>query len=155
MAPFVSIRITIFNGLGFHRLGCRGRVRCKFGVLLCPILAVLLCVNAVSHYWNVLDCLCVVRLVGKLGLGPIGVDEMRRRGGGLTTSRRGHFGLFVFVVRVARRASCLLDVIFDHRHYHMVGNTALARTVVIENVTEPKPALRHEIPRNRFRQAGV
>jgi hypothetical protein len=30
----------------------------------------------------------------------------------------------------------------------MVGDTALARTVVVKNVTEPNPALLHELPRS-------
>src|SRR5262245_19441299 len=36
----------------------------------------------------------------------------------------------------------------------MIGDAALARTVVVQNVTEPRPALIHAIPRNRFRKAG-
>jgi hypothetical protein len=29
----------------------------------------------------------------------------------------------------------------------MVGDAAFARAIVVENVTEPKPALLHELPR--------
>jgi hypothetical protein len=30
----------------------------------------------------------------------------------------------------------------------VIGDAALARTVVVQNVTEPKPALLHELPRS-------
>jgi hypothetical protein len=69
------------------------------------------------------------------------------RGFGLATPRRRHSRVFVFVLRVARRAPRLLDIVRDHRDHRMVGDAALTRTVVIQNVTEPKPALIHENPR--------
>ena len=51
--------------------------------------------------------------------------------------------LLVFVIRVARGAARLLHLVLDHRHHGMVRDAALARTVVVQNVTEPKPALLH------------
>ena len=56
---------------------------------------------------------------------------------------RGHPGLLVFVIGVARGAARLLDLVVDHRDNRMIGDAALARTVVVQNVTEPKPALLH------------
>jgi hypothetical protein len=50
---------------------------------------------------------------------------------------------FEFVVRLTGGAACLLDLIFDHGHDGMVGDAALARAVIVQNVTEPKPALLH------------
>jgi hypothetical protein len=56
---------------------------------------------------------------------------------------RRHLRLFVFVVGVARRTPGLLHLIVNHRHDGMVGDTSFPRTVVIEDVTEAKPALLH------------
>jgi hypothetical protein len=36
----------------------------------------------------------------------------------------------------------------------VVRDAALARTVVVQNVTEPKPALLHELPRSVAFQVG-
>jgi hypothetical protein len=36
----------------------------------------------------------------------------------------------------------------------MVGDAALARTVVVKNVTEPNPALLHKLPRSVYLLAG-
>jgi hypothetical protein len=47
------------------------------------------------------------------------------------------------MLRVAGRAPDLLDLIVEHGHDHVVCQAALTRTVVIENVTWPKPALLH------------
>src|SRR6185503_3265493 len=62
---------------------------------------------------------------------------------------RGDARLLVFMVRVTRRAARLLHLVVDHRDDRMVGDAALTRTVVVQNVTEPKPALLHELPRSR------
>src|SRR5204863_7894333 len=76
--------------------------------------------------------------------------------------RRGDARLAVFVVRVTRRAARLLHLIVDHRDDRMVGDAALPRTVVVQNVTKPKPALLHQTPpepylfrRDRFKKAAV
>lgn len=71
-----------------------------------------------------------------------------QRGLRLLAPRHRHFGLLIFVVRVAGGAACLLHLVFNHRDDRMVRNAALARTVVVQNVTEPKPALLHELPRS-------
>ena len=56
--------------------------------------------------------------------------------------------LLVFVLGVTRRAPRLPDVVFNHRDDDMIGDAALARAVIVQNVTEPKPALLHELPRS-------
>jgi hypothetical protein len=73
---------------------------------------------------------------------------------GLLAPRRGHFGLLIFVVRVAGGAACLLHLVFDHRDDRMIRDAALARTVVVQNVTEPNPALLHELPRSDAFRVG-
>jgi hypothetical protein len=47
------------------------------------------------------------------------------------------------VFRVARRATRLLHLVIDHGDDGMVGDATLTRTIVVQNVTEPKPALLH------------
>ena len=69
--------------------------------------------------------------------------------------RAGHPRLLVFVVRVARGAARLLHLVLDHRDHGMIGDAALARTVVVQNVTEPKPALLHETPPEPFLSGGI
>jgi hypothetical protein len=50
--------------------------------------------------------------------------------------------------RFARRAARLLDGVADHRHDGVIGEPALARAVVVKNVTKPKLALLHqELPK--------
>jgi hypothetical protein len=56
---------------------------------------------------------------------------------------RGDPGRLVFMVGVAGRAARLLHLVIDHRDDGVVGDTALTRAVVVQNVTEPKPALLH------------
>ena len=81
-----------------------------------------------------------------------GAHEGRLR---LLAPRRRHFGLLIFVVRVARGAACLLHLVFDYCDDRMIRDAALARTVVVQNVTEPNPALLHELPRSdAFRWGG-
>ena len=69
-----------------------------------------------------------------------------RRITGFSATRRRHLGLLVLVIRVTGRAARLLDLVFNHGDDRMIGDAALARTVVVENVTEPKPALLHDSP---------
>jgi hypothetical protein len=78
----------------------------------------------------------------------------RRQRTGLPASRRRNPGLLVLMVRVTRGAARLLHRVVNHRDDGVIGNAALARTIVVENVTEPNPALLHELPRSRFRQVG-
>jgi hypothetical protein len=59
------------------------------------------------------------------------------------------------MVGVAGRAASLLHLVFNHRNDRVIGNAALARTVVVQNVTEPKPALLHELPRSRSFSGGI
>jgi hypothetical protein len=60
------------------------------------------------------------------------------------------------VIGVARGATRLFHVVFDNRDHRMVGDAALARTVVVQNVTEPDPAFLHELPRSdAFRWGGL
>jgi hypothetical protein len=58
-------------------------------------------------------------------------------------ARRRNAGLLVFVIRVAGRAASLLHLIVDHRHNGVIGDAAFTRTVIVQNVTEPRPALLH------------
>jgi hypothetical protein len=61
----------------------------------------------------------------------------------LAAARRGGLTLLVFVVGVAGCAAGLLHLVVDHRDHRMVGDAALTRTIVVQNVTEPRPALLH------------
>ena len=88
----------------------------------------------------------VVRFGGFNGRAATAVNEVRWGNFGLLAPGRRHLRVLVFVLGVTRRAPCLLDVVLDHRDHRMVGDAALARTVVVENVTEPKPALIHVSP---------
>jgi hypothetical protein len=58
-------------------------------------------------------------------------------------TRRRNARLFVLVVGVARRAARLLHLILNHRDDHVIGDAAFTRTIVVQNVTEPRPALLH------------
>ena len=55
-----------------------------------------------------------------------------------------HLRLFVFVLRVASRATRLFDFGTDHRDDGMVGDAAFTRAIVVQNVTKPKLALLHQ-----------
>ena len=70
-------------------------------------------------------------------------DERAR---GFLSSWRWNLGLLVFMLGVARGAACLLHFVVDHGDHRMIGDAALARTVVVKNVTEPNPALLHKYP---------
>jgi hypothetical protein len=52
----------------------------------------------------------------------------------------------IFVIDVARRAPRLLYVVTHDCDDRVIGHAALTRAVVIQDVTEPKPALLHEVP---------
>jgi hypothetical protein len=49
----------------------------------------------------------------------------------LLASRCRHLGVLVLVLGVTRGATRLLHVVFDHRDNRMIGDAALARTVVV------------------------
>jgi hypothetical protein len=51
--------------------------------------------------------------------------------------------VLVLVLGVAGSTPRLLDVFANHRDHCVIGNTAFTRTIVVEYVTEPKPALLH------------
>jgi hypothetical protein len=55
-----------------------------------------------------------------------------------------HLRLFVFVLRVASRATRLFDFGTDHRDDGMVGDATFTGAIVVENVTKPKLALLHQ-----------
>src|SRR5262249_9079370 len=61
--------------------------------------------------------------------------------------------VLVFVLGIAGRTARLLDVVPDHGDNRVIGHTALAWTVVVQNVTKPKLALLHQISR-RHRWRG-
>lgn len=62
--------------------------------------------------------------------------------------------VLVLVVRVARHASRLLHLVVNHRNDCVIRDAPLARTVVVENVTEPNPALLHLLVRPSHTGAG-
>jgi hypothetical protein len=80
--------------------------------------------------------------------------QIRRLRARLSATGRGDTGLLVFVLRVAGRAARLLDLVVDHRDNGVIRDATLARTVVVEDITEPKPALLHELPRTDSFQVG-
>ena len=84
-----------------------------------------------------------------------GIGRIAGRHAILFAARRRDPGLLVFVIRVARRAASLLHLVFDHCNDRVIGDAALARTIVVQNVTEPKPALLHELPRSRSFSGGI
>jgi hypothetical protein len=102
-----------------------------------------------------IERLCQIRVIS-VAL-PLLVDErllvggteparLRRVNGAILrapAALRGNPGSFVFVVGIAGRAAGLLHLVVDHRYNGVVGDAALTRTVVVQNVTEPKPALLH------------
>jgi hypothetical protein len=73
---------------------------------------------------------------------------MQRRGRILLPALRRHFSLFVLVLGVAGGAASLLHLVLNHCDDGMIGNPSFARTIVVHDVTEPKPALLHELPRS-------
>ena len=52
--------------------------------------------------------------------------------------------MLVFVIGVARRATRLFYRVTDHRNHDVIGQSALAWTVIVQNVTEPRLALLHQ-----------
>jgi hypothetical protein len=71
------------------------------------------------------------------------VHRFSGSGFGAFSTRRGDLRPSEFVVRVASSAACLLDLILNRGHHRMTGDAALAGAVVVQDVTEPKPALLH------------
>jgi hypothetical protein len=61
----------------------------------------------------------------------------------LTSAMGRQLSPLVLMVRIAGGAASLLHRVFDHGDHRMVRDAALSRTVVIQNVTEPNPALLH------------
>jgi hypothetical protein len=61
----------------------------------------------------------------------------------LLAALRRHAGLLVLMIGIARRAPGLFHFIVNHRHDGVICDAALTRAIVVENVTEPEPALLH------------
>jgi hypothetical protein len=86
---------------------------------------------------------------GRLIAGDRGRDRLahrgeRRRGGhGFLPAAHRRFAALVLVFAVAGRAPDLADVVADKRHDGMVAQPPLARTVVIDEITNPKLARMH------------
>jgi hypothetical protein len=72
-----------------------------------------------------------------------GVRGITRPDPALLAALRRHAGLFVRMIGIARRAPGLLHFIVNHRHDGVICDAALPRAIVVENVTEPRPALLH------------
>jgi hypothetical protein len=98
------------------------------------------------------------RLVDAAVLGLGAVERWRNRRDEVPfrslPALRRHLCVLVFVVRVARGASRLLHLVVNHRDDRVIGDAALARTVVVEDVTEPNPALLHLLVRPPHVGAG-
>jgi hypothetical protein len=69
--------------------------------------------------------------------------ERRRTGRGLLLAAGRQFPALVLVFGVAGRASDLPDIVADERDHRMVAQPPLARTVVIDEITNPKLARMH------------
>jgi hypothetical protein len=89
---------------------------------------------------------CFCGWLGLFGSGTRTEDTLGRLAANRVSAlaaRRRYPRSLVLVVRITRRAPRLFHLIFNHRDDGVIGNAALARTVVVQNVTEPKPALLH------------
>ena len=61
-------------------------------------------------------------------------------------ARRRDLALLVFVLRVADAATRLSDFIVDHRDDGVIGDAALAWTIIVQHVAGPIPAVLHATP---------
>jgi hypothetical protein len=94
----------------------------------------------------------------------VGLGQMRKAGDGLRRLQavehlrkerglrsfpplRWQFSLFVLMFCVTDDAAGLFDPIVDHRDDGVIRDTALARTIVVQHVAGPIPALLHALPR--------
>jgi hypothetical protein len=93
--------------------------------------------------------------VGHRRAGTNGIGRIAHEHAILLAAGRRNPGLLVFVIRIARGAASLLHLVLDHRDDRVIGDAALARAIVVQNVTEPKPALLHELPRSRSFSGGI
>ena len=71
------------------------------------------------------------------------IEERRRL---RLAARRRHSAFLVFVFRVADSATRPLNLIVDHRDNRVIGDAALARTIIIQHVAGPIPAVLHATP---------
>lgn len=55
-----------------------------------------------------------------------------------------HFGVLVLVIGITRGATRLFDRVADHGNHDVIGQSALAWTVIVQNVTKPRLALLHQ-----------
>jgi hypothetical protein len=82
------------------------------------------------------------------GLNRASRPQGRRTGHGLLLPRRRNFRGSVVVFGIARHAAYLADVVLHHRDNRVIAHAPLARTVVIDQITNSKLALHHQkIPR--------
>jgi len=89
------------------------------------------------------------------GAGTGVFDSVRGECSRLLAAQRRRLPLLVFVLGIARGAPRLPDIVLDHGDDDVIGDAALARTVVVQNVTEPKPALLHESPGTFLSVLGI
>jgi hypothetical protein len=99
-------------------------------------------------FFSVFFSVCIMQMfAGRLvsdALGTIRGDlRVQRRRRVRFAALPRHFRVLVFVLRVARGAARLLDVVTNHRDHGVVRHASLARTVIVQNVTKPKLALLH------------
>jgi hypothetical protein len=122
-----SGRLCVIHRLFVHGLRRRGLERCCFDRVFC-----------IRHLFR-------NRWIVFPGPQPAGgVRRLTRSGVGFLAPLRRYSRLFVFVIGIARRAPGLLHLVINHRHNGVIGDAALARAIVVQNVTEPKPALLHQ-----------
>jgi hypothetical protein len=142
--PFVALGVAwlvlldkkCFGGVGLRRRG--GYLSLLFGFHSVHVPVDIIGRN---HFFRSLQHVRILHILGRNA--GTSFDELRRHRAGFAAPGRRKLRLFVLVIRVARRTPRLFDGVVDHRHDRMIGNAALTRTVVVENVTEPEPALLH------------
>lgn len=133
------------NTFGLTRFGLRD-IRSNVVVLVRCVCYRIFDERRGADGWSVLWDLNAVRLRVAVRRELAGEDFLVERAGGLFLSPSRDFAPFVRVLGIARRAPGLLDVFFYHRNDGMVGQPPLARTVVVQYVTETQPALLHSTP---------
>jgi hypothetical protein len=143
---FAGVALSFGSGLGLRGLR-RGRrvngIGLRFGRRLGKGVGRFIQLDVVSGLGGIPDGDAGAR--ADHGFGIVARERAR-----LAPPRRRRLGTLVLVIRLARRATRLLHLVVDHRDDGVVGDAALARAIVVENVTEADPALLHQLPRSDF-----
>ena len=92
----------------------------------------------------------------RVGVGETRQDFLVERVRGVLLPPPRSLPALVRMFGIAGRAAGLLHVLLDHRDHGVIGHAALARTVVVHDVTETQPALLHSnVPRKLCDVAGL